>query len=149
MIDIYSREIIGHAVSDKHDTELIREALFMAYENTNSKPEIHHSDQGSEYKSQDYTEELESKNIKISMSKKASPWENGFQESYYKGFKDDLGDIRRFNSLGELVEAVHLTIDYYNSKRIHSAISMTPKDFKNEYENKFKHLNKLSSVSGC
>jgi transposase InsO family protein len=76
----------------------------MAYENTDSKPEIHHSDQGSEYKSQDY--------------------------------------------VGELVEAVYLTIDYYNSKRIHTALSMTPKEFRNEYNNKFYQLNKLSSVSG-
>jgi hypothetical protein len=46
------------------------------------------------------------------MSPKASPWRNGFQESFYAGFKADLKDIRRFNQLGELIEAIELDNKY-------------------------------------
>jgi transposase InsO family protein len=54
------------------------------------------------------------------MSPKASPWRNGFQESFYAGFKADLKDIRRFNQLGELIEAIAHTIHYYNSPEFDS-----------------------------
>jgi transposase InsO family protein len=58
-----------------------------------------------------------------------SPWENGFQESYYSGFKFDLGSVDQFQSLGELVEAIHRTIRYYNQNKIHSALKMPPEKF--------------------
>jgi transposase InsO family protein len=65
------------------------------------------------------------------MSKKASPWENAYQESFYDNFKTDLGpEFDRFNAVGELVEAIHQTITYYNTKRIHTALKMPPLKFK-------------------
>jgi hypothetical protein len=44
------------------------------------------------------------------MSSKASPWQNGFQESYYRGFKEDLGSIKDCLSIGELLDRVFKTI---------------------------------------
>lgn len=55
------------------------------------------------------------------MSAHGCPWENGYQKSFYKGFKLDLGDLNRFKTLGELVAAVYQT---YNQKRIHSALKL-------------------------
>ena len=49
------------------------------------------------------------------MSKKSSPWQNGFQESFYSNFKLELGNVRRFSHVGELIEAVHQQIGYYNT----------------------------------
>jgi len=40
------------------------------------------------------------------MSRKSSPWENGYQESFYSQFKVDLGDPSRFESLGELIAEI-------------------------------------------
>ena len=140
VIDIFTREIIGYAISDRHDTELIEIALKEAFKNTDAKPEIHHSNQGSEYKSHSYTEILEKLGIKISMSKKASPWQNGHQESFYSGFKDDLGDLDRFKNTGELVEAIHQTMNYYNKDRIHSALKVSPREFHKAYEEKISTL---------
>lgn len=95
----------------------------------NTSPEIIHSDQGSEYCSEQYYKTLKEKNIKISMSSKASPWQNAFQESFYRGFKEDLGSIKNCFSLGQLFEKIFKTIYYYNNLRIHSALKMTPQQF--------------------
>jgi len=90
------------------------------------RPEILHSDQGSEYKSKIYASFAESLGIRLSMSKKASPWENGYQESFYSQFKVDLGDQNRFKTLGELAVAIYLQIYYYNNQRIHTKLKMPP-----------------------
>ena len=72
--------------------------------------------------------------VKISMSKKGSPWENGYQESWYDNFKTDLGlQFERFETIGEFVEAIHQTIFYYNTKRIHTNLKMPPLSFKQKF----------------
>ena len=63
------------------------------------------------------------------MSKKASPWENGKQESFYQKFKFELEDFNDYPDQGELIEAIALQIYYYNHKRIHSALKMPPVAF--------------------
>lgn len=74
--------------------------------------------------------------VKSSQSKKGSPWENGFQESFYNQFKLELGKTTRFTDLGELVEAIHGQMRYYNGKRIHLALKMPPAGFRERHENK-------------
>lgn len=61
------------------------------------------------------------------MSHKGSPWENGYQESFYSQFKVDLGDPNRFKTLGELAVAVYHQLYYYNNLRIHSQLKMPPR----------------------
>jgi len=76
------------------------------------------------------------------MSKKGSPWENGFQESYYGKFKLDLGlEFERFNTLGEFVESIHKTINYYNTKRIHKNLKMSVSQYKQNYIQKLLFKN--------
>lgn len=63
------------------------------------------------------------------MSKKASPWENGHQESFYSEFKLELGHPECYPSLGELTEAVARQIHYYDNFRIHTALKCPPAVF--------------------
>jgi len=63
------------------------------------------------------------------MSKKGSPWQNGFQESFYGNWKVDVGDVNRFGSLGELTAEIYKSIYYYNNLRIHTALGCAPKTF--------------------
>lgn len=125
VMDLYSREVVGWAVSGRHDTALVAGALFDALL-WHGPPRIAHSDQGNEYTAQIYRELAERCGIRLSFSAKASPWQNGYQESFYSQFKVDLGDPHRFSSVGELVEAIHLTIFIYNHYRIHTALRMAP-----------------------
>jgi len=129
-IDLFTREIVGWSISTKHTTEFVVEAFLDAVRIV-GKPLIVHTDQGSEYNSKDYTNFMENLEVKISMSAKASPWENAYQESFYDNFKTDLGlEFERFETVGEFVEAIYQTISYYNTRRIHTKLKMSPVKFK-------------------
>ena len=130
-MDLFTREIVGFNISNHHTKEFVLEAFLDALGSLDKLPGIVHTDQGSEYCSKEYISFLESLGVQISMSKKASPWENGYQESYYDNFKTDLGlEFDRFSSGGELVAAIYSTINYYNKTRIHTRLKMSPEQFK-------------------
>lgn len=112
--DIFTREVVGWEVFIKHNADLIAQALLNAL-NHYPSPQIAHSDQGSEYRSQLYLNLLKSFNIQPSMSAKASPWQNGHKESFYSGFKLELGHPECYQTLGELIEAIAQQIHYYNN----------------------------------
>jgi putative transposase len=128
VIDIYNREVVGVCVLTNHSGALVVQAMISALMN-HPKPDITHSDQGSEYTGEVYTDFCGSSGIQISMSEKGSPWQNGYQESFYDKFKVDLGDPNRFESLGELVYEIYHTIYIYNTTRIHTALKMSPREF--------------------
>ena len=126
--DVFTRQIVGWEVGRRHDADLVAQALLNALGNK-SAPLICHSDQGSEYRSQDYLNLLKSLNVRPSMSEKASPWQNGHQESFYSGFKLELGHPECYPTPGELIEAVACQIHYYNHQRIHTALKCPPAVF--------------------
>ena len=98
---------------------------------------IIHTDQGSEYTAKEYIHLMASLDIKISMSAKASPWENSYQESFYDNFKTDLGlEFERFETIGQFVEAIHKTINYYNTQRIHLSLKTSPSKFRQIFVSK-------------
>jgi putative transposase len=135
VIDIYTRKIIGWAAMRSHNTSLVLQALFMAL-SANPHPHIFHSDNGSEYVSKVFVRVLMETGIAISRIAPGSPWENGYQESFYASFKIDLGDPNRFVSLGELVYEIAKTIWTYNHARIHTAIKMPPAVFSQRQQRK-------------
>jgi transposase InsO family protein len=130
VIDLYSRQVVGWALSAHHDTDLITAALLDAL-SRHQPPAICHQDQGSEYCSERYDIIALSQGIELSFSEKGSPWENGFQESFYRPFKLEIGakKLDRFVDLGALSEAIAKHMQYYNTERIHSALRMTPLAF--------------------
>ena len=107
--------------------------IYLATVHKHPVAKIIHSDQGSEYLSKDYIFLADTLGIRQSMSQKGSPWENGYQESFYSQFKVDLGDPNRFNTLGELVYEIYRTIWRYNNERIHTALRMAPIQFSNQF----------------
>ena len=134
IMDRYTREIIGIAISRFHDKNLVMEAFMDAEKTTGTAPAYLHSDQGAEYTSDDYKTYVTAKQVILSFTDKASPWQNGFQESFYGKFKVDLGEVNRFETLGELIEAIHQTVHYYNHKRKHTTLKMSPVEFKLLYQ---------------
>jgi len=146
ILDRFTREIVGISISRFHNRFLVLEALQDAFLK-GRRPVIIHSDQGSEYRSEEYIKFLKINNITPSMSHKGSPWQNGFQESFYSGFKLDLGEVNRFDDIANLIEEIYLNIYYYNNKRIHSSLKMSPLQFKNNYlkSNSYYLSNKLGT----
>ncbi len=128
VIDLFTREIVGISVALRRGSALTLQALYSAVSRI-SRPIIFHSDNGSEYDARVFIGALTELGCQISRSRPGSPWENGYQESFYGKFKVDLGDPNRFRSLGELVAEIYRTVWKYNNTRIHSALKMPPKLF--------------------
>lgn len=139
--DIFTRQILGWTVSIRHTADLVTEALFDAL-SRHRKPEIFHSDQGSEYRSDLFLGTLEREHILASMSAKASPWQNGYKESFYSQFKLELGHPDCYETMGELIEAIAIQIHYYNTRRIHTALKCAPNIFAKRFE-----LNQLTMAN--
>jgi putative transposase len=128
ILDAYSRRVIGWALDRTMEGELTLTALRMALKQRAVQPGlVHHSDRGSQYASNDYTDLLKANGINISMSRKGNPWDNAACESFMKTLKyeevlrneyRDLADAR--SSIGEFLEKV------YNQKRLHSALGYLP-----------------------
>ena len=137
IMDLWNREIVGVNISRFHNKELILGAFEDAI-NKFDKPKILHSDQGTEYDSGKYLGIVEKMGIKISMSAKASPWQNGYQESFYSNFKLELGDTGRFEAVGELIEEIYGQMAYYNNQRMHSKLKMSPVQFRQKSLAKMK-----------
>jgi len=140
VMDLFAREVVGAAVMANHSVPLVLQALFTAVLH-HPRPNVFHSDNGREYGSKIFIQALTELGIAISRSAKASPWQNGYQESFYSQFKVDLGDPERFKTLGELVYEIHRLIWDYNHRRIHSVLKMPPILFANRYQ---KLLEKVS-----
>lgn len=132
VIDLFTREIVGVAVSLRKGCPLVLQCLWGALMHR-PPPAIFHSDNGSEYDAGAFIATLEKFTVRLSRSHPGCPWENGYQESFYGKFKIDLGDPDRFRSLGELVAEIHRTVWAYNTTRIHSALKMPPRAFAKKF----------------
>jgi len=128
VLDAFSRRVIGWALDRTMEDELTLTALRMALAHRSIQPGlVHHSDRGSQYASNDYTEMLKSHGIDISMSRKANPWDNAACESFMKTLKYE--EILR-NEYRDLAEARAWIREFlekiYNRKRLHSALGYVP-----------------------
>jgi transposase InsO family protein len=134
--DVATRRIMAYQIGKRHDSALVLSTLQQALA-TASKPAIFHSDQGNEFMAQRCTDYLQQRDILISVSDVASPWQNGYQESFYGRFKAEFGDMNRFDLVGAFLEAIHHHIHYYNHHRIHTALKMPPVMFASQLDSDF------------
>jgi putative transposase len=126
--DLVTRQIMAQRIGKRHDSQLVLATLHQAFA-TGQTPVIFHSDQGSEFMAQRCTDYLELRGVQVSVSDVASPWQNGYIESFFGRFKHEFGDVNRFESVGEMIEAIYRHIHYYNHSRIHTALKMPPAIF--------------------
>ena len=128
LLDAFSRRCIGWALQRTLEAALALEALRMALRQRRPQPGlVHHSDRGVQYAARDYTAELQQHGIGISMSRRASPYDNAQAESFIKTLKYEevyrteyrnLEEARA--SIGEFLEKI------YNQERLHSALGYQP-----------------------
>ena len=128
VVRLQTRQIVGWRLGLRHTSELTHAALLDAL-SKHQPPLILHSDPGSEYLSHKHEQLCQRMHIQLSCSNPASPWENGFMERLLGTIKLELGPLSQYPDLGALHEAIALTIHYYNTKRIHSALKMSPNDY--------------------
>ena len=122
IVDLFSRFVVGWAVSAVNDRHLTIKALEMAVKRR--CPEIgllHHSDQGSTYASEDYQDILDARGIVCSMSRRGNCWDNAVMESFFSTVKSELAD--QFASHGDAKMELFDYIEvFYNQRRRHSTI---------------------------
>lgn len=122
VLDLYARRVVGHAIADHMRTELPLEALDMALGQRGPVPGLlHHSDQGSQYTSHRYQDELKKHAIIPSMSRRGQCWDNAVVESFFGSLKSELDLPRRHQTHAQVMAKVFDYIEvFYNRQRLHS-----------------------------
>lgn len=134
--DLFHKEIVGWALADHMRTELCIEALRNAIQHHRPpKGLIHHSDQGSQYCSSAYIEELEKNGIIRSMSRRGNCFDNACAETFFSTIKSERLHHRTYKDINEARQDIFWYIEcFYNRQRRHQALgNITPADFLNKY----------------
>ncbi len=132
ILDSYSRRVIGWALDRTMEDELTLTALRMALSRRVVQAGLtHHSDRGSQYASNDYTDLLKANGVAISMSRKGNPWDNAACESFMKTLKYEEVLRNEYRDLAEARASIREFLEkVYNQKRLHSALGyLSPAEF--------------------
>ena len=138
VIDCCTKECIGYAIADHMRAELVIDALRMAARNYHLQPEaIFHSDHGSQYLSQAFAEAATRLDVRQSMGRVGSCFDNALAESFNATLKVERVNRTAYPTREHARKDVARYIEFrYNTKRLHSALGYrTPREAYNEYQN--------------
>jgi transposase InsO family protein len=137
ILDLFSRRVVGFAVSEQIDRQLVLEALHRALRNRPGIQDlIHHSDRGSQYASHDYRKALDQAKITCSMSRRGNCWDNAVAESFFGTLKSELLQDLPLQTREATGAAITEYIeDFYNVRRRHSSLNyQSPLEFELQQE---------------
>ena len=132
ILDLYSKLIVGWSMKSRMTKRLVLEALKMAVDRRRPGPGlVHHSDQGSQYASNNYQRELHSNGMICSMSRKGDCWDNAPMESWFHSLKTELvahkDYLTRMQAKADIFEYIEA---FYNRSRKHSTLGyMNPAQY--------------------
>ena len=132
VIDLASRRVVGWALADHMRTELVEDALQMAFvQRRPAAGVIFHSDRGSQYTSGDYAALAQRHGVVLSVGMAGECWDNAVAESFFATIKRELIDTRAWPTREGLRTAVFDYIEgWYNTRRLHSSLSyLSPAEY--------------------
>lgn len=137
ILDLYSRRVVGWALSASLSTDLPIAALQNALEARRPDSELlHHSDRGCQYTSTEYREALANEGILVSMSRRGNCWDNAVAESFFSTLKSEALLGKRWTTRLELRATLFEYLEtFYNRRRLHSTLGYrTPAEVEAEYK---------------
>jgi putative transposase len=132
LLDLYSRKVVGWAMSAHIDADLVRAALQMAVGRRQPAPGLlHHTDRGSQYAGQVYQGLLAAHGIRCSMSRKGECLDNAVAERFFGSLKGEWTAHRAYatrqDARADIIEYIEM---FYNSTRLHSYLGYrSPNDY--------------------
>jgi putative transposase len=132
VIDLYSRRAVGWSMSSQMTAQLVTDALLMAIWRRGSPLALlHHSDQGSQYTSEQFQRLLTDHGVICSMSKRGDCWDNAAMESFFSSLKTERVARTVYRTRDEAKADVFDYIErFYNPKRRHSTLGyLSPMQF--------------------
>lgn len=132
VIDLFSRRVVGWSMSATMTAQLVTDALIMAIWRR-GKPDalLHHSDQGSQYTSEQFQRLMEDNGVTCSMSRSGNCWDNAAMESFFSSLKTERIRRKVYRSRDQARADVFDYIErFYNRTRRHSTLGyLSPIDF--------------------
>ena len=136
VLDLYSRRIVGWAMSDRMTSDLTRDALKMAIRQRQPGADlIHHSDQGSQYTAGEYQQLLKDWDIQVSMNGVGTWYDNAPMESFFGSLKSEWVHHRVYCIRDEARSDIFYYIEaFYNRRRLHSSLDyLSPEAYEQLY----------------
>jgi len=136
ILDLFSRQVIGWAMSTKNNADLVHNALTMAiWRRGKVKDVIVHSDQGSTYASSSYQQYLKENQLHCSMSRKGECLDNAVAESFFGTLKNELVHHEDYKTRAQAKQSIFEYIEvFYNRQRRHAFLNyMTPVEYEERY----------------
>jgi transposase InsO family protein len=135
-LDLYSRRVVGWAMSDRMTDDLTLSALSMAVQQRDVEPVlIHHSDQGSQYTSGEYQQMLKDWGIEVSMNGVGTWYDNSPMESFFGTLKSEWVHHQTYRTREEARTDLFYYIEaFYNRWRLHSSLGyLSPASYEQLY----------------
>ena len=132
VIDLFSRRVVGWSMSASMTAQLVIDALLMAiWWRGRADALMHHSDQGSQYTSEQFRQLLEDHGVNCSMSRSGNVWDNAAMESFFSSLKTERTACKTYRTRSEAKADVFDYIErFYNPKRRHSTLGyLSPVEF--------------------
>jgi putative transposase len=136
VLDLYSRRVVGWSMNAQMTAQLVMDALLMAvWRRGQPKALLHHSDQGSQYTSEDFQRLLSANGITCSMSRRGDCWDNAAMESFFSTLKTERIRRRIYLSRDDARADIFDYIErFYNPRRRHSTLGqISPAQFEQRY----------------
>jgi len=135
VIDLFSRRVVGWSMSASMTAQLVTDALVMAIWRR-GKPEalLHHSDQGSQYTSEQFQRLMAANGVTCSMSRSGDVWDNAAMESFFSSLKTERTARKTYRTRDQAKADVFDYIErFYNARRRHSTLGyLSPMEFEKQ-----------------
>ena len=135
ILDLYDRRIVAYKIGDHNDNPLVINTFDEAVANEPDAHPLFHSDRGFQYTSRQFFTRLKKHQMKQSMSRVAHCIDNGPMEGFWGILKREMYYGKRFSSKEDLVNAIEIYLQYYNTERIQRKLHlMTPVEYHECYD---------------